>query len=54
MEKELFFMRDPWVYDSQSEQFQRPDSNLGFDTRALHAGYHPLGDMEQFRAFLLF
>ena len=24
----------------------------GFDTRALHAGFHPLKDMEQFRSFV--
>ncbi len=52
MDENQFFMRDSWVYDPQSEQSQRPDKNLGFDTRALHAGYHPLQDMEQFRAFV--
>ncbi len=52
MDENLFFMRDPWVYDPGAEQPQRSDENLGFDTRALHAGYHPLQDLEQFRAFV--
>ena len=52
MDENLFFMREPWVYDPEAEQPQRLDNNLGFDTRALHAGFHPLMDMEQFRAFV--
>ena len=46
-----FFMRDPWVYDPKTRPAPRPDAGLGFDTRALHAGFHPLQDLEQFRAF---
>ena len=52
MEENLFFMRDLWVYDPHAEQTGRSDEKLGFDTRALHAGFHPLMDMEQFRAFV--
>jgi len=52
MAENLFFMRDPWVYDPHAEQTGRSDEKLGFDTRALHAGFHPLMDMEQFRAFV--
>jgi methionine-gamma-lyase len=47
-----FFMRDPWVYDPQAKRTPRPDAHLGFDTRALHAGFHPLENVEQFRAFV--
>jgi methionine-gamma-lyase len=47
-----FFMRDPWGYDPQAEPIPRQDAHLGFDTRALHAGFHPLGDVEQFRSFV--
>ena len=47
-----FFMRDPWIFDSKDQQPQRTDSNLGFDTRALHAGFHPLQDQEPFRSFV--
>ena len=47
-----FFMRDPWVYDPQYRPSPRPDAHLGFDTRALHAGFHPLRDVERFRAFV--
>lgn len=51
MDKDLFFMRDPWVYNPKAELPQRPDKNQGFETRSLHAGFHPLMDMEPFRAF---
>ena len=47
-----FFMRDPWEYDPQAQPPARPDAHLGFDTRALHAGFHPLKDVEKFRAFV--
>ncbi len=47
-----FFMRDPWVYDPQAKPASRADEHLGFDTRALHAGFHPLQDLEQFRSFV--
>ncbi len=48
----LFFMRDPWVYDPDAEPTPRPDAHQGFDTRALHAGFHPLEDTERLRAFV--
>jgi len=51
-EEKPFFMRDPWVYDPQHRPTPRPDAYLGFDTRALHAGFHPLKDVERFRAFV--
>jgi cystathionine beta-lyase/cystathionine gamma-synthase len=47
-----FFMRDPWVYDPQARPAAPRDADLGFDTRALHAGFHPLRDVEKFRAFV--
>ncbi len=47
-----FFMRDPWVYDPEKPTQPRPDAALGFDTRALHAGFHPLENVEQFRSFV--
>jgi methionine-gamma-lyase len=46
-----FFLREPWVYDPKAPPIPRPDAGLGFDTRALHAGYHPLRSGEQFRSF---
>ena len=52
MDEKLFFMRDPWVYDPNLEQYKRSDENQGFETRALHAGFHPLDDLEEFRAFV--
>ncbi len=47
-----FFMRDPWTYDPEAMPTVRPDSDQGFDTRALHAGFHPLKNVEQFRSFV--
>ncbi len=47
-----FFMRDAWEYDPQAQPQPRSDAHLGFDTRALHAGFHPLKDVERFRAFV--
>jgi len=47
-----FFLRDPWQYDPQRTVPSRPDEDLGFNTRALHAGFHPLKNVEQFRSFV--
>jgi len=47
-----FFMRDPWTYDPEAMPTERQDSDQGFDTRALHAGFHPLKNVEQFRSFV--
>jgi methionine-gamma-lyase len=47
-----FFMRDPWTYDPKAKPTERVDSAQGFDTRALHAGFHPLKNVEQFRSFV--
>jgi methionine-gamma-lyase len=47
-----FFMRDSWHYDPDDKPGPSPDSNLGFDTRALHAGFRPLRDAAQFRSFV--
>lgn len=46
-----FFMRDPWHFDPHFKRPPRADDELGFDTKALHAGFRPDGDMERFRAF---
>lgn len=47
-----FFMRDPWHFDPNFKRPPRPGDELGFDTKALHAGFRPEGDMERFRAFV--
>lgn len=47
-----FFMRDPWVYDPAARPVVRADATLGFETRALHAGFHPLEELERFRSFV--
>ena len=51
-EEKPFFMRDHWTYDPEAKPQARADAHLGFDTRALHAGFHPLKDVEMFRAFV--
>jgi len=51
-DEDLFFMREPWVYDPGREPHTPKHADQGFDTRALHAGFHPLMDMEDYRAFV--
>jgi cystathionine beta-lyase/cystathionine gamma-synthase len=51
-EEERFFIRKAWAYDPEAETEPRPDLDLGFDTRALHAGFDPLGSVEAFRSFV--
>jgi len=46
-----FFMRDPWKFDPNFQRPPCPSDALGFDTKSLHAGFHPNEDMERFRAF---
>jgi methionine-gamma-lyase len=52
MHEKRFFMRKPWVYDPEAGPEGREDAHLGFETRALHAGFDPMGDMESFRSFV--
>ncbi len=47
-----FFMRDPWQFDPEARPKPRSDRRLGFSTRALHAGFHPLKDVARFRSFV--
>jgi methionine-gamma-lyase len=51
-DEERFFMRKPWVYDPEAVRRSGQDAHLGFETRALHAGFDPLGDLEPYRAFV--
>ncbi|RCK73872.1 MAG: O-acetylhomoserine sulfhydrylase [Anaerolineae bacterium] len=46
-----FFLRDPWKYEPNGRKLSAPDQELGFDTRALHSGFRPLEDVEEFRSF---
>jgi methionine-gamma-lyase len=46
-----FFIRKPWAFDPERKRPQPEYAEQGFDTRALHAGFHPLMDMEDYRAF---
>jgi methionine-gamma-lyase len=52
LNKKPFFMRDPWLYNPEARGQSREDAGLGFATRALHAGFHPLRNVEQFRSFV--
>ena len=47
-----FFLRDPWVFDPQAVSKHKEEQDLGFDTKALHAGFDPRQDMEAFRSFV--
>ena len=49
--KQPFFLRNPWEYNPKDRDYRRSDTDQGFDTRALHAGFHPLKNVEQFRSF---
>jgi cystathionine beta-lyase/cystathionine gamma-synthase len=51
-EEKPFFLRDPWQYRRDSYSKSAPDSQLGFNTRALHSGFHPLEDVKEFRSFV--
>ena len=51
-DEERFFMRDPWQFDPKATPDKRPDADQGFETRALHAGFHPAQDLEPFRSFV--
>jgi cystathionine beta-lyase/cystathionine gamma-synthase len=51
-DKDLFFMREPWVFDPNHKPSLPAGSEQGFETRALHAGFHPLMDIESYRAFV--
>ena len=51
-EDALFFMRKPWVYDPGYRRPGTAEDALGFETKALHAGFRPSDDLERFRAFV--
>jgi methionine-gamma-lyase len=51
-DEQPYFLRNPWVYKPNQKATPRPDAKLGFDTLALHAGFHPQKNVEQFRAFV--
>jgi cystathionine beta-lyase/cystathionine gamma-synthase len=47
-----FFLRDPWVYDRRRSHPAADDAVGGFETRSLHAGFHPMHDQGKFRSFV--
>jgi O-acetylhomoserine (thiol)-lyase len=47
-----FFLRDHWQYDPNAKPAPNPDAEWGLATRALHSGFHPLKNVQQFRAFV--
>ena len=47
-----FFMRAPWRYEPGEETAPTSEAGLEFDTRALHAGFDPLKEVEAFRSFV--
>jgi methionine-gamma-lyase len=50
--KKEFFMRDSWKFDPKFQRPPCPSDKLGFDTKALHAGFRPSEDLERFRSFV--
>jgi cystathionine beta-lyase/cystathionine gamma-synthase len=52
MSEKPFFMRDHWEFNPDRAAKPGPDAELGFDTRALHSGFHPLDSVPAFRAFV--
>ncbi len=50
--QDVFFIRNHWEYDPGDSGPLREDREQGFDTRALHAGFHPLDDLSQCRSFV--
>ncbi|MBF0200360.1 MAG: aminotransferase class I/II-fold pyridoxal phosphate-dependent enzyme [Desulfamplus sp.] len=47
-----FFLRDHWTYDPREPRAVRENVTTGFDTRALHAGFHPLRSRNDFPSFV--
>lgn len=52
MDDQRFFMREHWEYDPRYAADNALDSDLGFDTRALHSGFDPLESVPDFRSFV--
>ena len=51
-EDQPFFLRAPWQFDPDFKRPAQPGDAQGFETRALHAGFRPEGNLERFRAFV--
>ncbi|MCX6032441.1 MAG: aminotransferase class I/II-fold pyridoxal phosphate-dependent enzyme [Chloroflexi bacterium] len=49
--EQLFFMREPWRFDPTYRRPVQPGDDLGFDTKALHAGFRPLDGAGRFNTF---
>jgi len=47
-----FFMREPWEYPGETQPKRQAEPQLGFNTRSLHAGFHPLDAVLDFRSFV--
>jgi cystathionine beta-lyase/cystathionine gamma-synthase len=46
-----FFLRKPWKFDPDRKPPVRLIDSMGFETRSLHAGFHPCDDLDRFRSF---
>jgi cystathionine beta-lyase/cystathionine gamma-synthase len=51
-DEKRFFIRDAWKFDPGFKRPEQPNDKLGFDTKALHAGFRPTEDLERFRTFV--
>ena len=46
-----FFIRKPWQYYKKTSIHVRDDTDQGFETRCLHAGFNPLESLGDFPSF---
>lgn len=51
-DEKQFFLRESWKFDPAFKRPTLPIDELGFDTKALHAGFRPTENMERFRTFV--
>jgi cystathionine beta-lyase/cystathionine gamma-synthase len=51
-QEDRFFIRKPWEYDPEYQPKPAPADKYEFTTKALHAGFHPLESVEEFRSFV--
>jgi O-succinylhomoserine sulfhydrylase len=51
MSDKHFFLRDPWRYDGKISGKPEGQPQHGMETRALHAGFHPYRNQDDFSSF---
>lgn len=51
-DEKRFFIRGPWIYDPHAPVPKYEGIEGGFETQALHAGFHPYENQADFRSFV--